>query len=264
MDPLLFWTYWCCRVCGPPLWQRSVREELLAATTAGRTSVTGLMKIVRPPGAQMLTNHRGNWEHKKVCYHLLSNPALLELQMLVTYARTTRKVHGTCVSNQVLPLRAIQVHAKPALAAHPGNLNRNDLLSNLSINLAGTCAILCLYLTPPCKVWVRDSQCPVPAQGVQGESTGPKRELIQVVQVVQVPGMKGPMGHLWVAYGSPMGRLWVAYGSPMGRLWVTYGSPMGRLWVAYGSPMGHLWVAYGSPMGRLWVAYGSPMGRLWV
>ena len=154
MDPLLFWTYWCCRVCGPPLWQRSVREELLAATTAGRTSVTGLMKIVRPPGAQMLTNHRGNWEHKKVCYHLLSNPALLELQMLVTYARTTRKVHGTCVSDQVLPLRAIQVHAKPALAAYPGNLSRNDLLSNLSINLAGTCAILCLYLTPPCKVWV--------------------------------------------------------------------------------------------------------------
>ena len=29
----------------------------------------------------------------------------------------------------------------------------------------------------------RDSQCPVPAQGVQGESTGPERELIQVVQV---------------------------------------------------------------------------------
>ena len=134
----------------------------------------------------MLTNHRGkNWKHKKCCY------PLLELQMLVTYARATRNVHGTCVSDQVLLLCAIQVHAKPALAAHPGNIYRNDLLLNHSMNLAGTCAVGCLYLTPPCKVWVEIPRVQFPLKASKVKALDLNANLFKF-KFPEYPETKGP------------------------------------------------------------------------
>ena len=41
----------------PPLWQRSVKEELPAATMLGCTAVTGLTKTERPPGLNLRSQH---------------------------------------------------------------------------------------------------------------------------------------------------------------------------------------------------------------
>lgn len=208
MDPLLFWTYWCCRVCGPPLWQRSVKEELLAARTAGRTSVTGLMKTVRPPGTQMLTNHRGNnWEHKKVCYHFAIQPCTFGAANASHICPRNKKgAWDLCLR----PSTAALCHPSPCKTC-TGRASWKSKQKRPTFKSFNKSRWHLCHLVPVPNSSLqglgRDSQCPVPAQGVQGESTGPEREMIQeiqvvqVVQLVQVPGMKGS-GRLWVAYGS--------------------------------------------------------------
>lgn len=137
----------------PPLWQRSVKEELPAATILGCTAVTGLTKTERPPGSCVRNTLNVNVFMKLQGEPLLSTQNIrlttnnyIMMFLVSCLAKKVRKVSSTCISCQVLSFWAVQVHAEPPRPSCRKNTSIFAKTPHFS-----SPSLPHLYRSPPCK-----------------------------------------------------------------------------------------------------------------